>query len=110
MRSFKKIICLGTVVAIIVGINTILNLAFQPYNNFRNDMHNLDNHKFDTVFVGTSHGKAGINPDIIDGITGYKSINMCLGGQSIDDSYYIVKEACRVNKPKRIIYELDPSY
>ena len=110
MRSFKKIICLGMVVAIIVGINTILNLAFQPYNNFRNDMHNLDTHKFDTVFVGTSHGKAGINPDIIDGITGYKSINMCLGGQSIDDSYYIVKEACRVNKPKRMIYELDPSY
>lgn len=44
MRSFKKIICLGMVVAIIVGINTILNLAFQPYNNFRNDMHNLDTH------------------------------------------------------------------
>ena len=37
-------------------------------------------------------------------------MNLCLGGEEVQDSYYIIKEACRVNKPKKIIYELDPGY
>lgn len=110
MHNFKKIVYPVVFIAIVVCVNTILNLALQPYNSFRNDIHKLETNKYDTIFVGTSHGKAAINPNIVDSITGDNSLNLCLGGQSMTDSYYIVKEACRVNKPKRVIYELDWSY
>ena len=96
--------------AVILCINEILMLALKPYTCFRNDMHKLETNQYDDLFVGTSHGKAGINPEIVDKITGEKSLNLCLGGEEVQDSYYIIKEACRVNKPKKIIYELDPGY
>lgn len=97
-------------IAVILCINEILVLALKPCTNFRNDMHKLETCQYDDLFVGTSHGKAGINPEVVDKITGEKSLNLCLGGEEVQDSYYIIKEACRVNKPKKIIYELDPGY
>ena len=110
MRNFKKNIYPVLFIAVILCINEILVLALKPYTSFRNDMHKLETNQYDDLFVGTSHGKAGINPEIVDKITGEKSLNLCLGGEEVQDSYYIIKESCRVNKPKKIIYELDPGY
>lgn len=110
MHNFKKYIYPVLFIAVILCINEILVLALKPYTSFRNDMHKLETNQYDDLFVGTSHGKAGINPEIVDKITGEKSLNLCLGGEEVQDSYYIIKEACRVNKPKKIIYELDPGY
>ena len=97
-------------ITLILCANEILVLALKPCTNFRNDMHKLETCQYDDLFVGTSHGKAGINPEVVDKITGEKSLNLCLGGEEVQDSYYIIKETCRVNKPKKIIYELDPGY
>lgn len=110
MHNFKKYIYPVLFIAVILCINEILVLALKPYTSFRNDMHKLETNQYDDLFVGTSHGKAGINPEIVDKITGEKSLNLCLGGEEVQDSYYIIKEAFRVNKPKKIIYELDPGY
>ena len=78
---------------------------------FRFDMHNLENgEEYTDIFVGTSHGKAAIAPEVVDQYTGGNSINMCLGGEYLSDSYFIVKEAIRVGHPKRVVYELDPGY
>ena len=96
--------------AVIICMNQILILALKPCTNFRNDIHKLETNQYDDLFVGTSHGKAGINPEVVDKITGERSLNLCLGGEEVQDSYYIIKEACRVNKPKKIIYELDPKF
>lgn len=110
MRNFKKNIYPVLFLAVIICMNQILILALKPCTNFRNDIHKLETNQYDDLFVGTSHGKAGINPEVVDKITGEKSLNLCLGGEEVQDSYYIIKEACRVNKPKKIIYELDPGY
>lgn len=110
MHNFKKYMYPVLFITVILCINEILMLALKPYTCFRNDMHKLETNQYDDLFVGTSHGKAGITPEIVDKITGEKSLNLCLGGEEVQDSYYIIKEACRVNKPKKIIYELDPGY
>ena len=104
MHNFKKYMYPVLFIAVILCINEIMVLALKPYTSFRNDMHKLETNQYDDLFVGTSHGKAGINPEIVDKITGEKSLNLCLGGEEVQDSYYIIKEACRVNKPKKIIY------
>lgn len=108
--GFKKAAVVAAFLLVIVCINEVLALAMKPCTYFRNDIHNLETKKYTDIFVGTSHGKAGIKPHVVDEITGGKSINLCLGGEEVIDSLYIVKEACRVNNPKRIIYELDPGY
>ena len=110
MHNFKKCIYPVLFIIAILCINEILVLALKPCTNFRNDIHKLEKNQYDDLFVGTSHGKAGINPEVVDRITGERSLNLCLGGEEVQDSYYIIKEACRVNKPKKIIYELDPGY
>lgn len=110
MRSFKRWIWAAIFLAAAVGLNWILNCALYPYTYARVDVHNLETNSYDDIFVGSSHGKSGINPLVVDEVTGRKSTNLCLGGQYPIDSYYIVKEAVRVHPPKRIIYELDPGY
>lgn len=110
MHNFRKCIYPVLFIAVIICINQILLLALKPCTNFRNDIHKLETNQYDDLFVGTSHGKAGINPEVVDEITGEKSLNLCLGGEEVQDSYYIIKEACRVNRPRKIIYELDPGY
>lgn len=110
MHNFKKIIYPIVFIILILCMNQILMLAVSPYTEFRNDMHKLETNQYDTLYIGTSHGKAGLNPNVIDEITGGRSLNMCLGGEEMVDSYYIVKEACRVNKPQKVVYELDPGY
>ena len=110
MRNFKKIAKVAGFLLIIMLVNEILMLALKPYNFFRDDIHNIKTQRYDTVFVGSSHGKAGIHPQIVDEVIGQKSVNLCLGGQFPIDSYFIVKELCRKGSPKRVVYELDPGY
>ena len=95
MRNFKKNIYPVLFLAVIICMNQILILALKPCTNFRNDIHKLETNQYDDLFVGTSHGKAGINPEVVDKITGERSLNLCLGGEEVQDSYYIIKEACR---------------
>lgn len=110
MRNFKRAAGVIAFLLVIFCANQALILALKPCNYFRNDMYHARTESYDDVFVGSSHGKAGIHPDVVDEVTGRKSINLCLGGQYPIDSYFIVKEICRKNMPKRVIYELDPGY
>ena len=95
---------------LLILINGVLTFAFYPYNYARIDVHNIETKAYDDLFVGSSHGKCAIDPLVIDEITGRKSTNLCMGGEYIQDSYFLVKEAVRNHKPSRIIYELDPGY
>lgn len=111
MHNFKKLVSPVILMIIIICVNEMLCFAAKPYSFFRFDMHNLENgEEYTDIFVGTSHGKAAIAPEVVDQYTGGNSINMCLGGEYLSDSYFIVKEAIRVGHPKRVVYELDPGY
>lgn len=109
-KGWKRTAALLAFVLGVVFIDQGLEFLLIPYTYARVDIHRLETRQYDDLFVGTSHGKCGINPLKVDEVTGRKSTNLCLGGQYTVDSYFIVKEACRVNPPKRVIYELDPSY
>ncbi|SCH25563.1 Uncharacterised protein [uncultured Dorea sp.] len=110
MRNFKRVLFGMLFVGVIMCVNQVLDLALKPTDSFRSDMHNLETNDYDTIFVGTSHGKAGINPNVVDAMTGDKSLNLCRGGENVVDSYNIVREAYRVNKIKKVVYEMDPGY
>lgn len=109
MWRYKVIKTLGFIVVCCV-LTGLLNFGLLQYNIARVNVHRITTQKYDDIFVGTSHGLSAINPKIVDQVTGRKSTNICMPDEHIIDSYFLVKEACRFHKPKRIIYELDPSY
>ncbi|MEG0720270.1 MAG: hypothetical protein RR446_00685 [Lachnospiraceae bacterium] len=93
-----------------IGISEGCKFALIPSSTTRLNLHNIRENKYDDVFLGTSHGQVGINPMVVDRVTGRKSTSLCLASEFPVDSYYLIKELERYQKPKRLIYELDPGY
>lgn len=110
MRNFKKWMLPLLFVAVFVGINELLNYVLYPYTYTRADVHHLAASEYEDVLVGTSHGKCGLDPQVLEEVTGHKTINVCQGGEYPLDVYYLVREAARNKKVSRVIYELDPGY
>lgn len=110
MRSFKKISIITCFIILCVVANHILNYCFIPNSYTRMNVHNIETKAYDDIFIGTSRGAASINPAVIDTATGRKSTNICSAGEYLRDSYYLLKHACKKRVPRRVIYELDPSY
>ena len=110
MRNFKKWMLPLLFVAVFVGINELLNYVLYPYTYTRADVHHLAASEYEDVLVGTSHGKCGLDPQVLEEVTGHKTINVCQGGEYPLDVYYLVREAARNKKVSRVIYELDSGY
>ncbi|MCD7743914.1 MAG: hypothetical protein LUI13_01260 [Lachnospiraceae bacterium] len=87
-----------------------LDLALYPCTFMRNDIHAISTTQYDDIIVGTSHGKMGIDPDSMEGITGRSAHNACVGGEYAIDVYYMTRLAIEKQNPTRIIYEVSPGY
>lgn len=110
MHNFKKA---GKVIACIIVFFLILKLidtALYPCTFMRNDIHTVTSNERDVIILGTSHGKMGLDPDALLEGTGKTGHNLCVGGEYPVDSYYLAKLVAEKQKPKQIIYELDPGY
>lgn len=113
MRNFRRLkitVKLAVFLLAALIINGFFNYIFIPYSYVRVDYHNIEENKYNMVFVGTSHGKCCIDPAAVDKVTGRKSVNMCLGGEYLSYTYYKVKEICRHHVPEEIVYEIDGGY
>lgn len=82
----------------------ILNKTHWKYVQW-NAMHNQSN-RYDVIFLGSSRGYCAYNPLVFDSILNTNSYNMCTGSQNTIESYYILKEILRFQKPKVIVYEM----
>lgn len=97
--------------AVFLLLTALLNFLLIPYNIARVDLHQITAHGADDLFVGASHGYSAIDPETVDRETGRRSTSACLPEEFPVDSLQIVRLACRSgHPPKRVIYELDPSY
>ena len=110
MKKTGKIVKTVVFLALILLINAVMQYALVPSSYMRINFHNVRENKYDDIFIGTSHGFCGIDPVKVDEVTGRRSTNLCMPNEFLQDSYYIVKEVLRHQKPERIIYELDPGY
>ena len=110
MHSFKKISKLVLVIAVCTAILILLDTALYPCTFMRNDVHAVVTQQFDDIIVGTSHGKMDIDPETMEKVSGRTGHNLCVGGEYGIDAYYLTKLIAEKQKPKRIIYEVDPGY
>lgn len=111
MRSFKWIRSGVLCTAVILCILFVLDFVLYPCTFIRNDIHAVSTETFDDIYMGTSHGKMNIDPDVIQSACGRSGHNLCVGGEYPQDCLYMLKLMLETgHKPQRIVYEVSPGY
>lgn len=62
--------------------------------------------KIDRIYLGSSHVYSDINPAILDQKTGQYHFNLATSSQTLNGSYYLLKEAAHGNKLSHVYLEL----
>ena len=62
---------------------------------------------YDTIVVGASHCRGAIDPQRLDDKLGTNTLNLAIPGESVQDSYFLIKDAAKNND---IIFDLDYQY
>ncbi|MDO4804778.1 MAG: hypothetical protein Q4A32_08165 [Lachnospiraceae bacterium] len=96
--------------AVLVVFNLVMNYLLIPYSFTRMKVHVLETQPFDNLILGSSHAATNIDAALLGKLTGKNSFNAAQGEQYTVDSYYLLRDACMDYKPKRVIYEFDPTY
>ncbi|MCH5256685.1 MAG: hypothetical protein J1D87_05300 [Lachnospiraceae bacterium] len=65
-----------------------------------------DKGKIDNVYLGSSHVYYNLNPMLLDNLNGQHNFNLATSGQRLNGSYYLLKEADRLNSLSHVYLEL----
>ena len=111
MHKHKGILLVTLFLAVFIIINSMLNFMLIPSCLTRVILHELvSSNDYKCVVLGTSHGEYGIDADIVSGQSGKKTINLCIGGEYLQDSYYLLKKVFETNHPDTIVFDMDYDY
>lgn len=108
MRSFKVIIFFIVNCSLIFLCSFFLKFGNPLYLQQKEakSIYNLD-----TLVVGTSNGRLGINPRLFNEKLGWNAYSLATGNTSISDILYLVEDIHQKRASvKRIIFELDYGY
>ena len=87
----KRIILASLFIMLVIVINSLCNyLLIQPGLS-RTMFYEAKKQDYQCMVLGASHGSYGIDPVTLEEETGYQVMNMCMGGEYMYDSYYILK-------------------
>ena len=111
MRKHKNILITIVFLIVFVIVNSILNFLLVPPGLTRVILHELESSDdYKCIVLGTSHGSYGIDADIISQQLGKKTMNLCIGGEYLQDSYYLLKQVFETNNPETIVLDIDFQY
>lgn len=111
MHNFKRNMRVICTLAAIIAVFFLLDFILYPCTFTRNDIHAVTARQYDDIYMGTSHGKMGIDPETMEGVSGRTGHNLCVGGEYSEDAYYLAQLILEKGyKPSRIIYEISPGY
>lgn len=110
-RRRRRILYAVAFVLCIVIVNTVLGFALIKPGLTRIMLHELDEGDYQCVVLGTSHGSYGIDADTVSETSGKKTMNLCIGGEYMQDSYYLLKRAIRKNQNlDTVVLDVDYQY
>lgn len=71
------------------------------------ELYNISKEKenLDLIFLGSSHAYRSFDPEIFNSKLGINSFNMGHSSQNPVDSYYVLKEVLKYQKPKVVVFE-----
>lgn len=105
----KAIIKVTALIAVLIIILSQINTVFLKKVGHRaklyQGLYNEDN-SYEVLLMGSSHMNSSINPNILWGQYGITSFNYGTGGQPIDVTYYLLKEALKTHNPKVVVVDL----
>lgn len=111
MGKYKKLLVTGLFLLIFVITNSILSFTLVPPGLTRVILHELkSSDDYKCIILGTSHGSYGIDADIVSQQSGSKTLNLCIGGEYLQDSYYLLKQVFETNHPDIIVLDVDFQY
>ena len=109
----KKIKPWLRVVGFLAGLAVILSACdfiFAQTGYVRFILHEEKSGDYNTIVVGASHCRGSIDPERLDEKLGTNTLNMAIPGETVEDSYFIVKDAAKNNKLKTVIFDIDYQY
>ena len=111
MRRYKKLLRTIIFLTVFVIVNSIFNFVLVPPGLTRVILHDLESSDdYKCIILGTSHGSYGIDADIVSQESGIKTMNLCIGGEYLQDSYYLLKQVFETNNPDTIVLDVDFQY
>lgn len=112
MKKFIPYIRCAAFLLVLTACIALCDFLFAPSGYIRFILHELNSKEqnYDTVILGASHARSAINPALIDRINGCSTLNLAIPGETIKDSYYLLKESCRNNDVRTIILDVDYQY
>ena len=111
MKDFKKTIINTSIVLVIVILITSALPIFYFERRYRNntvdsETRNSLSGSIDVLFLGASHAKCAINPEIYDDAMGSNSYNLSYEMVSMKGRYEVLKYECSRNPIKTVYIEL----
>lgn len=111
----KKIMPILRSVAFLIGLGVILGICdycFAPSGYVRFILHEMNRKEsnYDTMILGASHARSAINPEFLDEQLGTNTLNAAIPGETVQDSYYMLKDAYDSNDIKTVILDVDYQY
>jgi len=106
-HSYKKITKFILFVCLLLIVNNIFKLALVDPCNYQlpiRDFYKTDG--YDTIFLGTCHSYGSIDPLFLDDRLGISAYNLGTADQSLDTSFFLLKEAVKHNDIKTVYLEM----
>jgi len=100
---FRRI---NSVLITVTTITVLFYLYLPPQTNIIDSMNEtVGINRVDVLCVGSSHVFSGINPKQMFDDKGIAAYDLAIGSQAPWQSYYYIREACRFQKPKLIVFD-----
>ena len=89
---------------LLVNIQNIFEPKKECYGKYSN-YNEEEEDSLDIIYFGNSRVNRGINPTVVDGITGYRSYNYGIQGLRANHVYFRVKDALTTQTPKLVVID-----
>ena len=85
MHNFKRIMRAAAFIIVVIVLMNACNFIFAQSGYTRYIIHQVDNpgtkDGYDTVIIGASHGRAGVDPAVLDEYgASDNTVNLCIPG------------------------------
>jgi len=70
----------------------------------------VEQNSLDIVYMGNSHSKTTLIPEVIDRLLGTRSVHVNTSGESIYQTQYEFQEVMRMQNPRLVVLEANPIY
>lgn len=108
-KNIRKIAGLFAALTIFIAISEIFNYLYVEddywtrilWHHFYEDQGMIDN-----IYLGSSHVYSDLDPAILDDLNGQHNFNLSTPAQHLNGSYYLLREADRLNALSHVYLEL----